>query len=166
MHVISLWIQTQQTLICLCLRGTERWHMWERSRRILIIQTDLMSVFRFCVERVWLDAVTGRLNGTVVIFLYQRQIKESRRKEPVTVGLDTTKYPGVCTVYWTDSLSNTTVRADCYSLKCSDRVGVYLDWSAGTLSFYNISDTHTHTHTFPEPLCAGFGVDCDSSVSV
>uniref|UniRef100_A0A672LBL6 B30.2/SPRY domain-containing protein n=1 Tax=Sinocyclocheilus grahami TaxID=75366 RepID=A0A672LBL6_SINGR len=46
----------------------------------------------------------------------------------------------------------------------SNRVGVYLDWSAGTLSFYSVSDTHTLTHlhtfnnTFTEPLYAGFGV--------
>ncbi|XP_048048153.1 NACHT, LRR and PYD domains-containing protein 3-like [Megalobrama amblycephala] len=55
----------------------------------------------------------------------------------------------------------------------SNRVGVYLDWSAGTLSFYSVSDTHTLTHlhtfnsTFTEPLYAGFGVYCpDSSVSL
>ncbi|XP_073726036.1 NACHT, LRR and PYD domains-containing protein 3-like isoform X16 [Misgurnus anguillicaudatus] len=46
----------------------------------------------------------------------------------------------------------------------SNRVGVYLDWSAGVLSFYSISDTQTLTHihtfntTFTEPLYAGFGV--------
>ncbi|KAM4635068.1 protein NLRC3-like [Polymixia lowei] len=44
-----------------------------------------------------------------------------------------------------------------------DRVGVYLDWSAGTLSFYTVSsDTMTHIHTFhstfTEPLYPGFGV--------
>ncbi|XDV16930.1 hypothetical protein PO909_016428, partial [Leuciscus waleckii] len=46
----------------------------------------------------------------------------------------------------------------------SKRVGVYLDVSAGTLSFYSVSDTHTLTHlhtfntTFTEPICAGFKV--------
>ncbi|XP_066530503.1 ribonuclease inhibitor-like isoform X2 [Hoplias malabaricus] len=47
----------------------------------------------------------------------------------------------------------------------SNRVGVYLDWEGGTLSFYNIlSNTHTLTHlhtftaTFTEPLYAGFYV--------
>ncbi|XP_065110433.1 NACHT, LRR and PYD domains-containing protein 3-like [Paramisgurnus dabryanus] len=45
-----------------------------------------------------------------------------------------------------------------------NKVGVYLDWSAGLLSFYSISNTHklTHLHTyrtkFTEPLYAGFGV--------
>ncbi|XP_076849575.1 NACHT, LRR and PYD domains-containing protein 3-like [Brachyhypopomus gauderio] len=55
----------------------------------------------------------------------------------------------------------------------SNRVGVYLDWPAGTLSFYNVS-SHTHTltnlhtfhSTFTEPLYAGFCVYSDSSVCV
>uniref|UniRef100_A0A674A6A1 B30.2/SPRY domain-containing protein n=1 Tax=Salmo trutta TaxID=8032 RepID=A0A674A6A1_SALTR len=52
------------------------------------------------------------------------------------------------------------------------RVGVYLDWPAGTLSFYRASsDTLTHlitfTSTFTEPLYPGFRVyDVDSSVSL
>uniref|UniRef100_A0A8C1FZ55 NACHT, LRR and PYD domains-containing protein 3-like n=1 Tax=Cyprinus carpio TaxID=7962 RepID=A0A8C1FZ55_CYPCA len=54
----------------------------------------------------------------------------------------------------------------------SNRVGVYLDWSAGTLSFYSISDTHkitclhTFSSSFTEPLYAGFWVDHSSSVSL
>ncbi|KAI7810956.1 putative protein NLRC3-like [Triplophysa rosa] len=46
----------------------------------------------------------------------------------------------------------------------SKRIGVYLDWPAGTLSFYSVSDTYTltHIHTvknkFTEPLYAGFMV--------
>uniref|UniRef100_A0A672LJG9 B30.2/SPRY domain-containing protein n=2 Tax=Sinocyclocheilus grahami TaxID=75366 RepID=A0A672LJG9_SINGR len=55
-------------------------------------------------------------------------------------------------------------------LRSSKRVGVYLDWSAGTLSFYSISDTLTHLHTFSstftEPLYAGFVVCEGSSVSL
>ncbi|XP_041959921.1 NACHT, LRR and PYD domains-containing protein 12-like isoform X12 [Alosa sapidissima] len=45
----------------------------------------------------------------------------------------------------------------------SRTVGVYLDWPAGTLSFYSVStNTLTHLHTFhstfTEPLYPGFGV--------
>ncbi|XP_063059746.1 stonustoxin subunit beta-like [Engraulis encrasicolus] len=45
----------------------------------------------------------------------------------------------------------------------SSRVGVYLDWPAGTLSFYSVSsDTLTHLHTFhstfTQPLYPGVGV--------
>ncbi|XP_073683636.1 NACHT, LRR and PYD domains-containing protein 3-like [Garra rufa] len=53
----------------------------------------------------------------------------------------------------------------------SNKVGVYLDWSAGRLSFYSVSDTDTLTHlhtfntTFTEPLYAGFRV-CHSGSSV
>ncbi|KAI2668901.1 NLR family CARD domain-containing protein 3 [Labeo rohita] len=56
------------------------------------------------------------------------------------------------------------------SSSSSNRVGVYLDWSAGSLSFYVISNTHTLTHlhtfntTFKEPLCAGFRLYPESSV--
>ncbi|KAM9398444.1 uncharacterized protein ACWYII_031915 isoform 2-T4 [Salvelinus alpinus] len=45
----------------------------------------------------------------------------------------------------------------------SMRVGVYLDWPAGTLSFYSVSSSGTLKHlytrntTFTEPLCPGFG---------
>ncbi|XP_030640829.1 NACHT, LRR and PYD domains-containing protein 3-like [Chanos chanos] len=53
------------------------------------------------------------------------------------------------------------------------RVGVYLDWSSGNVSFYNVSsDTHTLTHihtfhsTFTEPLYAGFRVYHDSILSL
>ncbi|XP_073675987.1 NACHT, LRR and PYD domains-containing protein 3-like [Garra rufa] len=48
--------------------------------------------------------------------------------------------------------------------KPSSRVGVYLDSSAGTVSFYDVSDTHALAHvytfktTFTEPLYAGFAV--------
>ncbi|XP_064816798.1 stonustoxin subunit beta-like isoform X1 [Oncorhynchus masou masou] len=54
----------------------------------------------------------------------------------------------------------------------SHRVGVYLDWPAGTLSFYRASsDTLAHlitfTSTFTEPLYPGFGVYYDgNSVSL
>ncbi|XP_055768097.1 NLR family CARD domain-containing protein 3-like [Salvelinus fontinalis] len=53
----------------------------------------------------------------------------------------------------------------------SHRVGVYLDWPAGTLSFYRASsDTLTHlitfTSTFTEPLYPGFRVYEDSSVTL
>ncbi|XP_041922606.1 protein NLRC3-like isoform X5 [Alosa sapidissima] len=52
------------------------------------------------------------------------------------------------------------------------RVGVYLDWQAGTLSFYQVCarDTRIHLYTFSakftEPLYPGFWVDHDSAVSL
>ncbi|XP_073695079.1 NACHT, LRR and PYD domains-containing protein 3-like [Garra rufa] len=74
----------------------------------------------------------------------------------------------VCTA-WHDN-KNTDVSEFVPSL--SKRVGAYLDWPAGTLSFYCISDTHTLTHlytfktTFTEPLYAGFRLYPKASVSL
>ncbi|XP_036416736.1 tripartite motif-containing protein 16-like isoform X2 [Colossoma macropomum] len=53
-------------------------------------------------------------------------------------------------------------------IRPSSRIGVYVDHSAGTLSFYSVSDTmillHTVHTTFTQPLYAGFWVGFDSSV--
>ncbi|XP_050959329.1 ribonuclease inhibitor-like [Labeo rohita] len=50
------------------------------------------------------------------------------------------------------------------------RVGVYVDVSAGTLSFYSVSDTmsliHTEQITFTQPLYPGFYVYLESSVKL
>ncbi|XP_043088492.1 NACHT, LRR and PYD domains-containing protein 3-like isoform X2 [Puntigrus tetrazona] len=53
------------------------------------------------------------------------------------------------------------------------RVGVFLDESSGSLSFYSVSDTHTlthlhtFTHTFTKPLLTGFRLhETNSSVSL
>ncbi|XP_039608513.1 tripartite motif-containing protein 16-like [Polypterus senegalus] len=53
----------------------------------------------------------------------------------------------------------------------SPRIGVYLDWSAGSLSFYSISHTMTLLHrfntSFTEPLYPGFclGLHCSVTIS-
>ncbi|MGH0129671.1 UNVERIFIED_CONTAM: hypothetical protein FKN15_065964 [Acipenser sinensis] len=50
------------------------------------------------------------------------------------------------------------------------RIGVYLDFNAGTLSFYGVSDTMTLLHrfqtTFTEPLYPGFWIGSDSPVTI
>uniref|UniRef100_A0A8C1Y5A4 Uncharacterized protein n=1 Tax=Cyprinus carpio TaxID=7962 RepID=A0A8C1Y5A4_CYPCA len=53
---------------------------------------------------------------------------------------------------------------------CSCRIGVYVDHSAGILSFYSVSDTMTLIHrvqtTFTQPLYPGFGITQDSTVKL
>uniref|UniRef100_A0A9J7X8C7 Tripartite motif-containing protein 16-like n=1 Tax=Cyprinus carpio carpio TaxID=630221 RepID=A0A9J7X8C7_CYPCA len=52
----------------------------------------------------------------------------------------------------------------------SSRIGVFVDHSAGTLSFYSVSDTmsliHTVQTTFTQPLYPGFWVGSGSSVKL
>uniref|UniRef100_W5KQR1 Tripartite motif-containing protein 16-like n=1 Tax=Astyanax mexicanus TaxID=7994 RepID=W5KQR1_ASTMX len=54
---------------------------------------------------------------------------------------------------------------------CPSRIGVYVDHSAGILSFYSVSDTMTLLHrvhtTFTQPLYVGFGMKSkESSVKI
>ncbi len=55
-------------------------------------------------------------------------------------------------------------------MSISSRIGVFVDHSAGTLSFYSVSDTmsliHTVQTTFTQPLYPGFNVDPGSSVKL
>uniref|UniRef100_A0A8C4RET0 Tripartite motif-containing protein 16-like n=1 Tax=Erpetoichthys calabaricus TaxID=27687 RepID=A0A8C4RET0_ERPCA len=52
----------------------------------------------------------------------------------------------------------------------SPRIGVYLDWPAGSLSFYSVSQTMTLLHTFntsfTEPLYPGFWLARNPSVTI
>ncbi|XP_051783791.1 tripartite motif-containing protein 16-like [Erpetoichthys calabaricus] len=52
----------------------------------------------------------------------------------------------------------------------SPRIGVYLDWPAGSLSFYSVSHTMTLLHrfntSFTEPLYPGFGFGLNCSVTI
>ncbi|KAG2457264.1 TRI16 protein, partial [Polypterus senegalus] len=52
----------------------------------------------------------------------------------------------------------------------SPRVGVYLDWPAGSLSFYSVSHTMTLLHRFStpftDPIFPGFGLNYKSSITI
>ncbi|KAG2460018.1 STXB protein, partial [Polypterus senegalus] len=55
------------------------------------------------------------------------------------------------------------------SALCTPRIGVYLDWPAGSLSFYSISHKMTLLHKFNacfEPLYPEFGFEWNFSVTI
>ncbi|XP_063052763.1 NACHT, LRR and PYD domains-containing protein 12-like [Engraulis encrasicolus] len=91
------------------------------------------------------------------------------------MGLNAKSWSLYCSNTGSFSVWHITKYTDIPRSSCSRRVGVYLDWLAGTLSFYSVSsDTLTHLYTFrttfTEPLYPGFkvvhGYGCGSSVSL
>ncbi|XP_073703461.1 tripartite motif-containing protein 16-like [Garra rufa] len=68
------------------------------------------------------------------------------------------------------SFKHNNIETDVLVKSISSRIGVYVDLSAGTLSFYSVSDTmsliHTEHTTFTQLLYPGFYVDYKSSVEL
>nr|XP_055057135.1 NACHT, LRR and PYD domains-containing protein 3-like [Misgurnus anguillicaudatus] len=98
--------------------------------------------------------------------------KDTSRKEGSNslFGLDKKSWSLFSNVNGFDIWHNNKIQSIPPPSPLSNRVGVYLDWSAGTLSFYSVSDTQTltHIHTvntkFTQPLYAGFMVRHDVSL--
>ncbi|ROL54859.1 Stonustoxin subunit beta [Anabarilius grahami] len=123
------------------------------------------------------ESLTGRCyweaewSGHVEISVTYKGISRKGWSEDCVFGYNDKSWSLNCTDNGFSVCHNknmTKIPAICSSSK---RVGVYVDVSAGTLSFYSVSDTHTLTHlhtfntTFTEPLYAGCGVyECNSSV--
>uniref|UniRef100_UPI003AAA7B61 uncharacterized protein isoform X2 n=1 Tax=Centroberyx gerrardi TaxID=166262 RepID=UPI003AAA7B61 len=127
------------------------------------------------------NGLTGRCyweverKGWVYIGVTYRGIR--RRGEDADCRLERSdkSWSLICTRYGYSAFHNNTtiIRIPPSSYSDSDRVAVYLDWSAGSLSFYRVSsDTLIHLHTFhstfTEPLYPGFGFgfEIGSSVSL
>ncbi|XP_050954585.1 tripartite motif-containing protein 16-like [Labeo rohita] len=68
------------------------------------------------------------------------------------------------------SFAHNNKRTDLRVKPISSKIGVFVDHSAGTLSFYSVSDTmsliYTVQTTFAQPLYAGFGVYLGSSLKL
>ncbi|XP_067334081.1 NACHT, LRR and PYD domains-containing protein 12-like isoform X2 [Channa argus] len=122
------------------------------------------------------EALTGRSywevewDGKIMVAVSYRGI--SRRGEASGYfGWNEKSWNLECTDDGYSAWHNRTTTSICFHPLDSSRVAVYLDWPAGTLSFYRMSsDTLTHLHTFYstfiEPLYAGFWVGLNCSVSL
>ncbi|XP_062393934.1 NACHT, LRR and PYD domains-containing protein 12-like isoform X2 [Sardina pilchardus] len=119
----------------------------------------------------WEAEWSGDYGGGAYISVAYKSTKRKGKSDDVTMGWNAKSWSLICSP---DSYSvwhnkeHTGIPAPSSG---SRRVGVHLDWPAGTLSFYRVSsDTLTHLHTFHstfnEPLCPGFRVFSGSSVSL
>ncbi|XP_053194987.1 NLR family CARD domain-containing protein 3-like [Scomber japonicus] len=107
--------------------------------------------------------------GTVNISVSYRRISRKGRSDDCRFGSNNQSWSLFCSdgrysVYHNKRRTSISSSSSFFSSSSvSDRVAVYVDCPAGTLSFYRVSsDTLIHLHTFnttfTEPLCAGFGV--------
>ncbi|XP_064817862.1 NLR family CARD domain-containing protein 3-like isoform X2 [Oncorhynchus masou masou] len=134
--------------------------------------------FEDCKQVLCREGLTGRCyweverSGGAVIGVTYKGISRIGRGEDCCLGCNDKSWSLICSdnrYSYTACHNNNLTTIDVPS-SSSHRVGVYLDWPAGTLSFYRASsDTLTHlitfTSTFTEPLYPGFGV-CFYSNSV
>ncbi|XP_026162558.1 NLR family CARD domain-containing protein 3-like [Mastacembelus armatus] len=122
------------------------------------------------------NGLTGRCywevdwEGNIYLAVSYRGIRRKGARDDCEFGYNDQSWSLRCSEGGHFALHNN-VHRFVSSSSSSGRVAVYVDWPAGTLSFYRVSsDTLTHIHTFnttfTEPLYPGFKAWRDSSVSL
>uniref|UniRef100_A0A667ZEF0 NACHT domain-containing protein n=1 Tax=Myripristis murdjan TaxID=586833 RepID=A0A667ZEF0_9TELE len=125
--------------------------------------------FDSCPQILCSDGLTGRCyweverKGRIYIGVTYRGISRRGDREDCELGLNENSwslecFDGLFSVWHNDRHTNIHVPSS-----SSNRVAVYLDWPAGSLSFYSVSSDslillHTFNSSFTEPLYPGFGV--------
>ncbi|KAM9346069.1 NACHT, LRR and PYD domains-containing protein 3-like [Symphorus nematophorus] len=139
----------------------ERFHHWKQ----LLCANGLTGRCYWEVER----------KGWASVGVTYRRIGRRGKGADCCLGLSDTSWSVWCSRDRYLACSDNRMTAICRTTSVCDRVAVYLDWPAGTLSFYTVcSDTLTHLHTFhctyTEPLYPAFGFEYlirfDSTVSL
>ncbi|XP_067280115.1 NACHT, LRR and PYD domains-containing protein 3-like [Pseudorasbora parva] len=158
----------------------------EENRKVTRVEQrqpypDHPDRFEYCPQVLCGESLTGRCyweaewSGGVLISVAYKGIKRKGGSNDCGFGQNEKSWSLNCSdlsVQHNNNRISTRVSAgsagSAGSVSCK-RAGVFVDVSAGTLSFYSVSDTHTLTHlhtvthTFTEPLCAGFRVYYDNS---
>ncbi len=117
---------------------------------------------RVCGRSYW--EVERSVNGTVDVAVSYKNIRRKGEVErrDCLFGCNDHSWSLCCSKYSGYSFSHNNIETDLSVKPIISRIGVYVDHSAGTLSFYSISDTmsliHTVQTTFTQPLYPGFRV--------
>ncbi|XP_047430322.1 uncharacterized protein LOC124999448 [Mugil cephalus] len=124
------------------------------------------------------DAVTDRCywevewKGNVLIAVTYETSKRKENTEDSWFGNNSWSWSLQCSDNYYSVCHNKTAMEISPSLRSvSNRVAVYVNYSAGTISFYRVSNEklqplHTFHSTFTEPLYPGFEFECNSSVTI
>ncbi|XP_036420059.1 tripartite motif-containing protein 16-like isoform X2 [Colossoma macropomum] len=135
--------------------------MWRREEQCY---SDHPERFDYCWQVLCKESVSGRCywevewNGWVSISVSYKGISRKGWGDECTFGFNHQSWSLHCSPL---IFCHNNIQTE-LSAPSSSRIGVYVDHSAGTLSFYRVSDTMTLLHTvhttFTQPLYAGFGV--------
>ncbi|XP_078147759.1 uncharacterized protein LOC139910473 isoform X4 [Centroberyx gerrardi] len=145
----------------------------EHNRKVTAVREeqrypDHPERFDFWEQLLCRNGLTGRCywevkwKGWVYIGVTYRGISRRGRSADCWIGGNEKSWSLDCSGdRYSARHNNTSVFTGIFSSSVSDRVAVYLDWPAGSLSFYRVSsDTLSHIHTFQstftEPLYPGF----------
>ncbi|XP_078147127.1 uncharacterized protein LOC139929922 isoform X3 [Centroberyx gerrardi] len=134
--------------------------------------------FDYCPQLLCRNGLTGccywevEWKGRVSIGVTYRGISRRGGVADCRIGGNEKSWSLICSGNRYSACHNnrrTVIRSPSSSV--SNRVAVYLDWPAGSLSFYRVSsDTLIHIHTFhstfTEPLYPGFGLEFEFGSSV
>ncbi|XP_045907830.1 stonustoxin subunit beta-like, partial [Micropterus dolomieu] len=135
--------------------------------------------FDWCTQLLCRNGLTGRCywevewRGSIEISVSYRGIRRKGNREDCEFGGSDLSWSLSCSDNGYSVCHNNRETSISSSSSVSNRVAVYVDCPAGSLSFYRVSsDTLIHLHTFnttfTEPLYPGFGLWSwpDSSVSL
>ncbi|KAM4560477.1 protein NLRC3-like [Odontesthes bonariensis] len=138
--------------------------------------------FDFCQQLLCEDALTGRCywevewEGMVCIGVTYKGIDRKKDSASSLLGGENQSWTLYCNGKTYSAFHNKERRDIRPAPPTSNRVGVFLDWPSGTLSFYRVSSKtlihlHTFSTTFTEPVYPAFRIGLqhslfDSSVSL
>ncbi len=155
----------------------------ERNRVITNTKTDQPypdhpDRFDVCRQVLCRESVCGRCywelqwsghDCGVRISVSYKTISRNRQGFECLFGFDDQSWCLFCSPSRYSVIHNN-IRTDLRVKSIGSRIAVFVDHSAGTLSFYSVSDTmsliHTVQTTFTQPLYAGFALGSGSSVKL
>ncbi len=160
---------------------TERLHLSESNTVITVNGTvqpypDHPDRFNYWDQVLCRESVCGRCyweiersGNTVYISVSYKSISRKGRGQECRFGSNDQSWSLIC--YPSRYLfRHNNIETDIPVKSIISRIGVFVDHSAGTLSFYSVSDTmsliHTVQTTFTQPLYPGFVLSVGSSVKL
>ncbi|XP_050988222.1 tripartite motif-containing protein 16-like [Labeo rohita] len=152
----------------------------ENNRVITVIGTvqsyrDHPDRFDGVYQVLCRESVCGRCywelewSGDVYISVSYKSISRKGRGKECVFGCNDQSWSLICSPSRYSFIHNN-VETDLPLKPISSRIGVFVDHSAGTLSFYSVSDTISHIYTvqttFTQPLYAGVSFSVGSSMKL